>query len=175
MQKGGHRCYYFDENNYLLTTDAQNCCQQIPLFFSSVGHKVRASLCCVMPQLTNHSLFSVSSLLKPTWYSALHSKQKEIKLWSALVYWVDLLPPYCFLIIQELWNVLLYGSMQPECLCLPLMIAASQCFHLCMRGWQCVYNVTVCMCVHDGCHKNWYFGTMSMRKSLECDAIFFSV
>lgn len=172
MQELVHRCHYYDGNNCLLTTDAQNYSQQIPLLLSSAGHKLTVSLCCVMPQLKNSSLFSVSSLLKPTWYSALHSEQKEIKLRSALVCWADLLPPYCYLIIQELWNVLLYGSMQPECLCLPLMIAASQSFHLCMRGCLCVCIVTVCMCVYYECHKSWYFGTVSMLKSLECDGIF---
>lgn len=87
--------------------------------------------------------------LKPTWHSALHAEEQEIKLRSALVCWADLLP-HCYLIIQELWNVLLYGSMQPECLCLPLMTAASQSFHLCMRGFKCACTEweCVCVCVH---------------------------
>lgn len=88
-------------------------------------------------------LYSLLALfLKPTWHSALHAKEQEIKLRSALVSWADLLP-HGYLIIQELWNVLLYGSMQPECLCLPLMTAASQSFHLCMREFKCV-----CVCVY---------------------------
>lgn len=86
-------------------------------------------------------LYSLLALfLKPTWHSALHAEQQEIKLRSALVCWADLLP-HCYLIIQEPWNVLLYGRMQPQCLCLPLTTAASQSFPLCMRGFErvCAY------------------------------------
>lgn len=100
-----------------------------------------ASLWCLHSQIPLYSPLAL--FLKPTWHSALHAEEQEIKLRSALVCWADLLPPHCYLIIQELWNVLLYGSMQPECLCLPLMTAASQSFSLCMRGFKCV-----CVCVY---------------------------
>ena len=99
--------------------------------------------------------------LKPTWHSALHAEEQEIKLRSALVCWADLLPPHCYLIIQELWNVLLYGSMQPECLCLPLMTAASQSFYLCMRGFKCVCvqceSEHVCVSVQTNGHTRWCY------------------
>lgn len=57
--------------------------------------------------------------LKLTWHSALHPEEQEIKLRSTFVCWADLLPPHCCLIIQELWNVLLYASMQSVCLYAP--------------------------------------------------------
>lgn len=78
----------------------------------------------------------LAPLFKPTWHSALHPEEQEIKLRSTLVCWADLLPPRCYLIIQELWNVPLYGSMQPECLCLPLMTVHSLSFHLSMGGFK---------------------------------------
>lgn len=84
--------------------------------------------------LWDPALYSLlAPLFKPTWHSALHPEEQEIKVRGTLVCWADLLPPRCYLIIQELWNVPLYGSMQPECLCLPLMTLHSLSFHLSMR------------------------------------------
>lgn len=45
----------------------------------------------------------LARVLKPTW----HTEQQEIKLWSALVCWADLLPR-CSLIIQGPWNAALF-------------------------------------------------------------------
>lgn len=81
------------------------------------------------------SLYSLLALfLKPLWHLVLHAEQQEIKLWSALVYWDDLLP-HCYLIIQEPWNVLLYSRMQPQCLCLPFMTELP----FMHEGFECVY------------------------------------
>lgn len=108
---------------------------EITLGWRYTKHNVTASLWCRRSQLTNPSHTLLALFLKPTWHSALHAEQQEITLRSALVCWADLLP-YCYLIIQEPWNVLVYGHMQPQSLCLPLMTAASQSFHLCMREFE---------------------------------------
>lgn len=82
-------------------------------------------------------LFSspLAQVLKPTW----HNEQQEIKLWSALVCWADLLPR-CSLIIQGPWNAALLGPLQILRLCLALVSAASQSFYLSRRGSECAHQ-----------------------------------
>lgn len=121
---------------------------EITLRWHYTKHNVTASLWCRRSQLTNPSHTLLALFLKPTWHSALHAEQQEITLRSALVCWADLLP-YCYLIIQESWNVLLYGHMQPQSLCLHLMTAASQSFHLCMREFECLCVLPL-MLIHTG-------------------------
>lgn len=99
--------------------------------------------------------FLLAWFLKPPWHSALHPEEQEIKLRSVLVCWADLLPPHSCLIIQELWNVLLYGSMQPECLFashdsslteLPLMHERVQvCVCVCQSACTALMVIT-CLC-----------------------------
>lgn len=77
----------------------------------------------------------LARVLKPTW----HTEQQEIKLWSALVCWADLLPR-CSLIIQGPWNAALLGPLQILRLCLALVSAASQSFYLSRRGSECAHQ-----------------------------------
>lgn len=79
--------------------------------------RATASLRCTRSPLTNASLFPAGSVLKAhlTFTSPCRGAGSKSEEPTGLTYF----PHQCYLIIQKLWDVLLHGSMQPECLFSP--------------------------------------------------------